>query len=221
MRPRRPVPSGARGLSVRILGAVALLQLAQPGLSFLPSPGGVALALAWPCSCARLQPRCAARGAHRRHVRGAGVRMAWEEFFDENYNVPYYYNSQTGETTWEKPAVEKPKVGGGTRTVFRQGAAGAAPTSAAPKRGGTRLVSPGKASASSSAPGAASPDADEVQGPTKTLGQGRNRLGIGGLFGRGGTASLFGGSGANGNVFDDGPRTSLSPARPPTTPPPA
>ena len=150
-----------RHLQGHMLGAVGvfLFLLARPVLSFL-APGGVAVAHSWAGrrdrSCAmgaRLQAPSASRS---RHGRGASVRMAWEEFFDENYNVPYYYNSQTGETTWEKPAVEKPKVGGGTTTVFRQGTAAPVSANTAQQRGGTRLVSPRKAGASA-APAAASP----------------------------------------------------------------
>jgi len=76
----------------------------------------------------------------RRSNRGVQM-MAWEKFVDDESGFPYYYNTQTGETTWEKPAIEKPKVGGGTRTLYREGTA-AAPANTG-NGGGTRLVSKG------------------------------------------------------------------------------
>ena len=42
--------------------------------------------------------------------RAAGLRLpalrmsGWQELYDETYKAPYYWNEQTGETTWDKPA---------------------------------------------------------------------------------------------------------------------
>lgn len=32
----------------------------------------------------------------------------WQEFYDENYKRSYYYNSQTGQSSWERPKVPAP-----------------------------------------------------------------------------------------------------------------
>ena len=98
--------------------------------------GGLSALRTRPARAARALPSVATIG--RREKTGLKM-MAWEKFVDDESGFPYYYNTQTGETTWEKPAVEKPKVGGGTRTVYREGTAAAPSTG----KGGTRLVSRG------------------------------------------------------------------------------
>jgi len=35
--------------------------------------------------------------------RDSGVKPPWEEHFSEEYGLPYYWNKQTGESSWEKP----------------------------------------------------------------------------------------------------------------------
>lgn len=35
--------------------------------------------------------------------RGGGVKPPWEEHFSEEYGLPYYWNKESGESSWEKP----------------------------------------------------------------------------------------------------------------------
>jgi hypothetical protein len=41
----------------------------------------------------------------------------WTEYFDEQYNCPYYYNTETGETSWSVPAEVLTAVGAATPAV--------------------------------------------------------------------------------------------------------
>ena len=138
--------------------------------------------------------------------------MAWEEFVDDDTGFPYYYNTQTGETTWERPPVEKPKLGGGTKTVFRSTDA-----ASSSQRAGTRVVSRGGTRLMSKAPGAdvqASPEEPAAMAPgaaaaaaTKTLGRRRT----GSIFSIGGWGAGSVGAWANGFAFDQGPPQVASP----------
>ena len=209
MRPVREGWEGRRrlqGLSVGFsLLVVLLLQLFLPAHSFLPGGRGGPFARAMSNrEQVSYEPRLVRCGRQRNVAR---VKMAWEEYFDGTTGLPYYYNSATGKTTWEKPAVEKPKLGGGTTTVFRAGSTLSTGASAAPTgsdtskragKGGTRVVSR-----------EAMQEADATAERTKTLGKPRPGGGIGSFFG-GGT-QLFGVS-AKSFSFVDGPATVASPA---------
>eukprot|EP00930_Biecheleria_cincta_P052699 TRINITY_DN3798_c1_g5_i1.p1 TRINITY_DN3798_c1_g5~~TRINITY_DN3798_c1_g5_i1.p1 ORF type:complete len:415 (-),score=103.68 TRINITY_DN3798_c1_g5_i1:113-1357(-) len=39
-----------------------------------------------------------------RSGKGAGLPHPWEEHYSDEYKIPYYWNSETGESLWEKPA---------------------------------------------------------------------------------------------------------------------
>ena len=34
------------------------------------------------------------------------IRIGWEMGHDETHDIPYYYNSRTGQTQWEIPMIE-------------------------------------------------------------------------------------------------------------------
>mmetsp|Transcript_6887 Transcript_6887/g.19287 ORF Transcript_6887/g.19287 Transcript_6887/m.19287 type:complete len:326 (+) Transcript_6887:1165-2142(+) len=46
----------------------------------------------------------------RRLVDSGGLPSGWSRCVDEVTGRPYYYNETTGETTWKRPAVEKPET---------------------------------------------------------------------------------------------------------------
>jgi hypothetical protein len=50
-----------------------------------------------------------------RALRGAGeppLPDGWEEFFDDEYEIPYFYHAATGETVWERPQDAPPEAPG-------------------------------------------------------------------------------------------------------------
>jgi hypothetical protein len=40
----------------------------------------------------------------------APLPYGWEEFVDDEYKIPYFYNAATGETVWERPEHSSPAV---------------------------------------------------------------------------------------------------------------
>ena len=60
-----------------------------------------------PRLCREMQMPCVVTAVSTlRELRGGGappMPQGWEEFFDEEYQIPYFYHAATGETVWERP----------------------------------------------------------------------------------------------------------------------
>ena len=185
------------------------------GQRIFASDGGSMLSLrqAWSHAASFLRPRGGSLLPSVQYRQGGTVlRMAWEQFIDDDSGVPYYYNTVSGETTWEKPAVEKPKVGSGTKTIYRDVAAAAPAVEKTEQRGGTRYFTATKAGGST-AEGAEDPTAPGAAAlaATKTLTKRTAEKQDDGIFGKvfGATKTLM-----RGKVFafPEGPAQVASPA---------
>eukprot|EP00969_Alexandrium_andersonii_P312346 13800355-Alexandrium_andersonii.AAC.1 len=45
----------------------------------------------------------AAAASTSRQQAGGGLRPPWEEHWSEKYHLTYFWNSKTGESSWERP----------------------------------------------------------------------------------------------------------------------